>query len=64
MNRRFLWVIIGIVVVAVLAFAGLAPPPGQKEKASPFGDSFAPQPSQPTGPPHTGPGEPLAPANK
>jgi hypothetical protein len=62
MNRRFLWVIIGIVVVAILAFAGFAPLSGQKENASPFGESFAPEPTQPTGPPR--PGEALAPAKK
>jgi hypothetical protein len=64
MNRRFLWVIIGIVVVVVLAFVGLAPLPGQKENASPFGESFAPEPTQPAGPSHANPGEPLAPVKK
>lgn len=55
------WVIVGLIAITVLAFAGLAPLPGQREESTPyvqpapFGES--PVPTAPSGPPHSRPGE-------
>jgi hypothetical protein len=59
MKQRWIWVVLGIVVIAILAFAGLAPLPGQKEKPSALGEKAppgqSPKPTSPSGPPHAGP---------
>jgi hypothetical protein len=66
MKPRLLGIVLGIVVIAVLAFAGLAPLPGQKHKPSALGEKApngqSPEPAQPSGPPRTSPGESPAPA--
>jgi hypothetical protein len=60
--KSMIWVALGILVVVLLAFAGLAPLPGQKDVPSnltqeaPPGKS--PEPDKPSGPPHTKSGEP------
>lgn len=61
MKQRWMWVVLGIIVIGILAFAGLAPLPGQKEKPSALGEKAppgqSPAPTSPSGPPHAGPGE-------
>lgn len=55
------WLIVGLIAITVLAFAGLAPLPGQKDEPTPYvkpappGES--PIPTASSGPPHSKPGE-------
>jgi hypothetical protein len=57
-----IWVVVlGIVAVILLAFAGLAPLPGQKDVPTPYNEPSppgqSPAPPPPGGPPHTIPGD-------
>ena len=58
------WVIIAIVAIIVLMFAGLLPLPGQKDNVTPHVQpsppGTQPQASVPTGPPASPPSEPGA----
>ena len=52
------WLIVGLIAITVLAFAGLAPLPGQMDEPTPYAPSGeSPIPTAPSGPPHSKPGE-------
>ena len=65
MKPSVFWVVLGIAVVLLLAFAGLAPLPGQKDQPTVLTEDVvpgrSPQPPVPSGPPHAKPGEPAPP---
>jgi hypothetical protein len=55
------WLIVGLIAITVLAFAGLAPLPGQKDEPTPYVQPAPPGesriPTTPSGPPQSKPGE-------
>jgi hypothetical protein len=67
MKQRWIWVVSGIVVISILALAGLAPLPGPKEKPSALGEKAppgqSPEPTSLSGPPHAGPDGASSPAS-
>ena len=58
------WIIVAVVGIIVLLFAGLLPLPGQKDNVTPHVQlsppGTSPQPTAPTGPPPSPPSEPGA----
>jgi hypothetical protein len=67
MKPSVLWVVLGVAVIVLVVFAGLAPLPGQKDEPTPLTEDVvpgkAPRPPLPSGPPHSKPGEPASPPN-
>jgi hypothetical protein len=65
MKPKVIWVVLGIVGIVLLVFAGLAPLPGQKDEPSALTQGGAPgkgsRPPLPSGPPHAKPGDPPPP---
>lgn len=63
MKPDIVWVVVGIVVIAIVLSMGILPLPGQGDAPTPYSQPAAPgtspQPTPPTGPPHDV--EPLAP---
>lgn len=45
MDNRTLWVIIGIIAIVVILFAGFLPLPGQKDNVTPFSEPRPPAPA-------------------
>jgi hypothetical protein len=59
--KRAIWIVLGILFIILMAFAGFAPIPGQKDEPSPLSEESpgrSPEPARPSGPPHK-PGEPV-----
>jgi hypothetical protein len=56
------WIVIAVVAIVILLFAGLLPLPGQKDKVTPHTEpsSTSPQVQAPKGPPPSPPSEPGA----
>jgi hypothetical protein len=61
MNKG-IWLVIGLVVLVVAVFAGLAPLPGEKDEPSPHVQPApagqSPEPTKPAGPPTDSPANP------
>jgi hypothetical protein len=61
-NSRTTWIIIAIVAIVVILFAGLLPLPGQKDNVTPHTQpsppGTSPQAQAPKGPPPSPPSEP------
>lgn len=66
MRPNIIWVVIGVVVIAIVLMAGILPLPGQKDAPTPYNQPSAPgtspQPTQPRGPAHDG--TPLTPDSR
>ena len=52
-NDMKIWIPVAILVIVVLAFAGLLPLPGQKDNVTPMTQPGSPQVEAPKGPPET-----------
>ena len=65
MKPSMLWVVLGVVGIVLLVFAGLAPLPGQKDNPDVLTEDRpegkAAQPPLPSGPPHAKPDAPPPP---
>jgi hypothetical protein len=55
MDKRIIWVIVGIAVIIAMLFSGLLPLPGQKDNVTPLTQPSppgnSPLPTAPKGPP-------------